>query len=73
MNANPAKNAIKIDLVEKFPNGITCLITTCGDYDYYASLPCVIEFEGRLFGKTGWNSDTNNACYKSHTSVAFKV
>lgn len=73
MKANQVKDAIPVESIEILPNGITCLITSCKDYDHYATLPCVVNFDGKLFGKTGWNSDTNKACYKSHTSVAFKV
>lgn len=66
-------SGIKVDGIQNLPNCITCLITTCRDYDHYASLPCVVQMDGKLFGKTGWNSDSMTACYKSHTKVALKA
>lgn len=34
-------------------------------YDSYAALPDVVEYEGQLFGKTSWNSDTGDAVYRN--------
>jgi hypothetical protein len=42
----------------------------CEDYDYYRSLPAAITFDGKLLGKTGWNSDRNYACYKQGVMLA---
>jgi len=47
--------------------------TPCSDYHYFASLPQVVNFEGRMCVKTGWSSDTNRACYKSGLPIAHKV
>lgn len=38
--------------------------TNCADYSAYRSLPVAIEVQGKVLGKTGWNSDTGIACYK---------
>lgn len=39
------------------------LETDCADYDVLKALPKVVEFEGRKYGQTGWNSDRNTAYY----------
>lgn len=38
--------------------------TDCADFDQYKSLPMVIEVQGKILGKTGWNSDRGYAAYK---------
>lgn len=48
--------------------GIT---TDCIDYDEYHNLPQVVEYRGRVFGKTGWNSDLNLAYFRTDARVAF--
>lgn len=47
--------------------------TTCVDYDAYKALPTAVRFEGRLYTKTGWNSDTGLACYKTGRPFAVAV
>lgn len=49
------------------------LETTCEDYDAFKALPQVVAFQGIKCGKTGWSSDTHRACYKSNSSIAYKV
>ena len=46
------------------------LETSCRDYDQYKTLPDVVEWQGQLCGKTGWNSDRGYACYKSGVPIA---
>ena len=43
---------------------VKVLITRCRDYDEYMALPDAVEFEGQIFGKTGWDSDKCIACYR---------
>lgn len=49
------------------------LETTCSDYDHYVRLPAVVSYNGVRYGKTGWSSDRNYACYKSGMLIADKV
>jgi len=43
----------------------------CGEtYEEFAALPTVIEFQGRMYGKMSWNSDTRKAAYKVGAPVA---
>jgi hypothetical protein len=53
--------------------GQTCISVPCADIDTYASLPGAVEFEGRLLGRTGWNSDRGLAYYKTGATLARKV
>ncbi len=42
----------------------------CKSADLFDSLPAVVSFQGRLFGKTGWNSDRNRAYYRTDALIA---
>jgi hypothetical protein len=50
--------------------GVQCAVVGCADYDVYKHLPAAVSFEGRLLGKTGWNSDNGEAYYQSNASIA---
>lgn len=45
----------------------------CGDFDVYVSLPAGIEFQGKLLGKTGWNSDSCKAYYKTGIPLGRRI
>jgi len=49
----------------------TFVEVNCRDYDHYASLPDVVELNGQLLARTGWNSDRNVAYYKSGCLIAY--
>jgi hypothetical protein len=40
------------------------------DYAEYAAMPTVIEFQGQLYGKMSFNSDTGRVAYKVGAPVA---
>lgn len=46
------------------------LVTNCADYDTWKALPAGVQFEGRRYGKTGWNSDLCTACYSTGRAFA---
>ena len=50
--------------------GVGFLCTFCHDYDQFAQLPAGVMFEGRSFGKTGWNSDRCVAYYRTDRKFA---
>ena len=54
-------------------NGVHVVSVRCADYDVFVGLPRAIEFEGRLLGLTGWNSDRHLAYYKSNVVLARSV
>lgn len=49
--------------------GETIAEVDCEDYDHFTTLPDVVSYDGIMLGKTGWNSDTGRACYKSRAQV----
>jgi hypothetical protein len=46
------------------------LETDCADYTAWSALPPAVTFEGRSYGRTGWNSDRCIACYSTQKPVA---
>ena len=46
------------------------LETDCADYDAWKALPAIVGYEGRQYGKTGWNSDSCKACYSTNKPFA---
>lgn len=50
--------------------GTLCLVCNCADFDCFKALPDVVEFQGKLCGKTGWNSDKGCAYFQSNARVA---
>ncbi len=62
-------NAIVITTVHKL-DGTTVLETSCADFDAWQKLPQVVSYQGIICGKTGWSSDTGQACYKSTATIA---
>ena len=69
MKAKVVQEAIVITNAQ-IVEGETVLETACRDFDQFLSLPQVVEFEGRVCGKTGWSSDRNYACYRSGAKIA---
>ncbi len=45
----------------------------CPDYDAFESQPKGLTYEGRTFGRTGWNSDRSVAYYTTRQKLAFAV
>lgn len=76
MQANPVKNAVVVECVENYEN-VTFLTVSLGGGEHwdmwqtYSKLPAVVEFNGKLFGKSCWNSDNGRGYYRSDIPVAF--
>ena len=67
---------IVIQQHEVFPDApIECLIIgmQTDNYDEYRTLPEVLEYQDKLYGKTGWNSDQCVAYYRTDALIARKV
>lgn len=66
MYATPITNLLKIDAIQG-KNEIL-VVKLEGDhsqmYDAYRHLPVAVEFDGKRYQKTGWNSDECEAYYK---------
>ncbi len=60
-------DAITVDQCITDPDGITWLETSDGgwDYDSVQKLPKVVEFEGKTFVQSGWNSDKGKTYYNN--------
>jgi hypothetical protein len=56
---------VKIDILQKIDNEVVAEVS-CHDYDVFCALPDALEIDGVIFGKTGWSSDRNYACYKTN-------
>ena len=66
MHATAIPTLIKIDAVQG--NGQILVVKIDGEhwqmYEAYRLLPVAVEFEGRTYQKTGWNSDNGEAYYQ---------
>ena len=54
-------------------DGVTCVTVDCCDYMQYQTLPHAIEYEGKVLGKTGWNSDKGYCSYQSNAMLARNI
>lgn len=53
--------------------GYWVLEIPCHDYDEYRTQPTALYYDGRTFGRTGWNSDRCVAYYNTRVAVAYAV
>jgi hypothetical protein len=67
--AHAITNAVQI-LVNYPFEGHWWIEAPCQDYDALTLLPVAIEFEGRRYGRTGWNSDRHVAYYSTRQAFA---
>jgi len=73
--AKPRHDLIPVDRCE-FIDGhwyAEIALDSPGTFAQVKALPKVIEIEGRVYGRTGWNSDTHKAYYSTRyhpTAVA---
>lgn len=42
-------------------------------YGSFEQLPAALEYEGRIYGKSGYNSDRNRAYYKAGMPLARRI
>jgi hypothetical protein len=67
-----ATNFIKIDSFQQI-EGEYIATASCFSFDEYKAFPNVIDIQGRIMVKTGWNSDTNYVCFKSNCLIGYPV
>ena len=72
MQASIVRNSVMLQSTAII-EGVLCLVVDCADFDAYKGLPAALSYEGRVCGKTGWNSDKNVAYFQSNRTVAFIV
>lgn len=73
MNATAIQNALNVLEAGSLDVDLCYAIVRCADYSVYSTLPAAIEFEGKRYGKSGWNSDTCKCFYRTDVRVAFAV
>ena len=69
MKATALKNTVVLNSIHMI-GGESVFQTVCRDFEMFCQLPEVIEYNGIVAGKTGWNSDTGFACYRSRLNFA---
>ena len=71
LNRPEAKKAdgVEIILCERMDD-VLVVGTSCRDADDFVRLPRAVEFDGKLLGRSGWNSDRCLAYYRSDRAVA---
>jgi len=72
MSGKIKKEFISILSVEKYGD-LTIATTTCENFNAYLDLPDAVEVEGKVLGKTGWNSDNNVAYFRSDAKLGRRV
>ena len=69
------RDSIAIMNAYTMPNQVSVIeVKLPADYEEalerFASLPDAIEYRGRHYGKSSWNSDTMTACYRTDKPLA---
>jgi len=65
--AAEAVGGVVVIRAETLPDGVRVLVVPCGDYE---RMPQAVEHGGRLYGRTGWDSDRMVAFYRTDAAVA---
>jgi hypothetical protein len=71
-----AVRAVTIDRIDRMGSHTALVVPLPTRLDYsamtdaYLAMPPAVTFEGRTFGKTGWNSDTGRVYYRDDRPVA---
>ena len=71
MPAKPVQNALTIKHAETLPNGIKVIMLDCAGSLEYNNSPKALEYDGEIYGRTGWNSDRCISYYRTDKKVAF--
>jgi hypothetical protein len=49
------------------------LEVSCANYEEYAKLSAAVSYEGRIYAKKGWSSDSCKASYGPPNNLAIKL
>jgi len=71
MQAKSLQNAVTVRATETLPDGVKVVMLDVADYIDFIRKPHAIEYEGQIYGRTGWNSDKCVAYYRTDRLVAF--
>ena len=56
---------VSVCRVERLPGGVAVVVVPCSDAEEFAELSGALQFEGEVYGKSGWNSDSCEAFFRS--------
>ena len=73
--ATAVKDAVEIETVWE-RDGIGCIEVALDSADPYASfkkLPSAVEYNGRVYGKSGYDSDVNRAYFRTDKPIAHAI
>ncbi len=70
MMARPTHGAIAIKEACQLPDGVRVVTIDVADYEGFARSPHAIEYDGELYGRSGWNSDRYEVYYRSDRIAA---
>ena len=73
MQATPLPNALSIRTAEWLPDGVGVVTIDCANYIGFIRTPHAIEYDGTVYGRSGWNSDRCCAYYRTDIKPAFVV
>ena len=73
MLAKPIQNAITVRLSETLPDGVKVVQLDVADYVDFIRSPHAIEYDGDVYGRSGWNSDRHVVYYRTDKLPAFTL
>ena len=70
--ATAIHNAVPVARHDRLGNGIEALliVNPTNDYAGFISAPPALEFNGRVFGRSSFNSDHGDICYRTDRALA---
>jgi len=71
MQAKPIQNAITVRSAETLPDGVKVVMLDVADYIDFIRTPHAIEYDGEIYGRSGWNSDKHVVYYRTDRLTAF--
>ena len=70
MQAKAIENAITVRSAATLPDGVKIVELDVADYVDFIRKPQAIEYDGEIYGRSGWNSDRHVAYYRSNVKPA---
>jgi hypothetical protein len=71
MQAKALYQSFTVRSAETLPDGVKVVMLDVADYIDFIRKPHAIEYEGQIYGRSGWNSDKCVAYYRTDRLVAF--
>jgi hypothetical protein len=71
MQAKALYQSFTVRSTEALPDGVKVVKIDVADYIDFIRKPHAIEFNGEIYGRSGWNSDRCIAYYRTDKLVAF--